>query len=307
MSEDRTLVDLPVLTMNQLDADLAAALDVAGCCVVLDAASPDTMTAIANELSVFQDRASVGASDFEGRRTRRLGAPLPRSATFQSIAMHPAVMAAGDLILGHASSWRFSAAEYIEIGPGEKGQRLHRDQWKYDMVDFDCEVELNGMWAITDFTEANGATRMRPAAIAGPTGAVSVEATNPAEMPQGSLLLYTGSVYHGGGGNRSIIGEVACPSSMASDGSRSRRTSSSSVRPPRWATGLMSCCASSATPRPETDSATGETAKTRSVRSSPIETSSGAGQPSVQPDCCSGRYPAVQRDRPASPSDRAAR
>lgn len=201
---DRTLVELPVLTVDQLEAELAQAIDEAGCCVVADAVEPATMDAVAAELAVFQERASIGASDFEGHRTRRLGSPLPRSATFQSIAMHPAVMAAGDLVLGHASSWRFSAAEYIEIGPGETGQRIHRDQWKYDTVDFDFEVELNGMWAITDFTEANGATRIAPGSHRwGNREKVEPSDTVAAEMSKGSLLLYTGSVYHGGGNNDS--------------------------------------------------------------------------------------------------------
>jgi len=167
------------------------------------AASDEQMDAIAAELRVHRDLASVGASDFEGHRTRRLGAPLPRSATFQSLAMHPAVMMAGDHVLGHASSWRFSAAEYIEIGPGETGQRIHRDQWKYDMVDFGFEVELNGMWAITDFTEVNGATRIAPGSHRwGNREKVDPGDTVAAEMAKGSLLLYSGAVYHGGGPNQ---------------------------------------------------------------------------------------------------------
>ncbi len=113
-------------------------------------------------------------------------------------------MAAGDHVLGHASGWRFSAAEYIEIGPGEDAQRLHRDRWKYDMVEFPDEVELNGMWAVTEFTEENGATRIIPGSHRfSPDRQPEESETIAAAMPQGSLLLYTGSVYHGGGANRS--------------------------------------------------------------------------------------------------------
>lgn len=193
-------------TVDQAEAVLAIGegLRNAGCCVVEGAARPETMDAISEELARFADRGSIGASDFEGHATRRTGAPLPRSATFRSIATHPLIMAAGDHVLGHATSWRFSAAEYIQIGPGETAQRLHRDQWKYDMVDFDREVELNGMWAITDFTEENGATRIVPGSHAlGNRESLSFADTVPAEMAKGSLLLYTGSVYHGGGANRS--------------------------------------------------------------------------------------------------------
>jgi len=75
------------------------------------------MDAIADELAAFSAAASIGASEFEGHSTRRTGSPLPRSATFRWIAMHPLIMAAGNHVLHHATSWRFSAAEYIEIGP----------------------------------------------------------------------------------------------------------------------------------------------------------------------------------------------
>lgn len=197
---------IPRLQWTGASGDIAshvsAALDEAGCCVVDGAASPDTMDAIAGELAAFASGASIGASDFEGHHTRRTGAPLPRSATFRSIALHPAVIAAGDHVLGHASTWRFSAAEYIEIGPGESAQRLHRDAWKYDMVDFGFDVELNGMWAITDFTEENGATRVVPGSHRlAHDDRPDPGDTVPAEMTKGSLLLYTGTLFHGGGAN----------------------------------------------------------------------------------------------------------
>ncbi len=183
---------------------LRAALDEVGCCVVENAAPATTMDSIAAELDEFADRGSVGASTFEGFSTRRTGAPLPRSASFRSIAMHPLIMAAGDHVLASSTSWRFSASEYIEIAPGEVAQQIHRDQWKYDMVDFDREVELNGMWAITDFTEENGATRVVPGSHRlGNRQKLSQADTVPAEMPKGSLFFYTGTVYHGGGANRS--------------------------------------------------------------------------------------------------------
>ena len=186
-----------------LTQQLIESLDADGCCVIDGAASSDTMDRIAAELEPFRGSASIGASDFEGHTTRRTGAPLPRSATFRTIALHPVALAAGDHVLGHATTWRFSAAEYIEIGPGETAQRLHRDAWKYDQVDFGFEVELNGMWAITDFTEANGATRIVPGSHRWPFDRLPDPADAiPAEMNKGSLLLYTGLVFHGGGSNQ---------------------------------------------------------------------------------------------------------
>jgi hypothetical protein len=198
-------MEIPRLSATAASSEaVAAALDLAGCCVIDQLIAPLVMTAISAELAAFTDIASIGASDFEGHSTRRTGAPLPRSATFRSIATHPVIVAAGDHVLGHATSWRFSAAEYIEIGPGELPQSMHRDQWKYDMVDFGFDVELNGMWAITDFTEQNGATRLVPGSHkAGNQERYTIADSQPAEMAQGSLLLYTGSLYHGGGPNQS--------------------------------------------------------------------------------------------------------
>ncbi len=196
-------MDIPRLTAQDINS-LPDALDHTGCCVIEDLLPASAMDAIASELGEFANVGSIGASNFEGHTTRRTGSPLPRSPTFQTIATHPVVLAAGDHVLGHATTWRFSAAEFIEIGPGEKAQRLHRDQWKYDMVDFGFDVELNGMWAVTDFTEANGATRIVPGSHRlGNQEEFNDQDTVPAEMSKGSLLLYTGSVYHGGGANKS--------------------------------------------------------------------------------------------------------
>ncbi len=201
-------VEIPRLDPDVTADRLGDALTRAGCCVIDELVDRTLMRDISDELDEHRANASIGASSFEGHHTRRIGSPLPRSATFRSIAMHPIVLTAGDYVLGHATSWRYSAAEFIEIGPDETPQRMHRDQWKYDMVDFPFEIELNGMWAVTDFTEANGATRVVPGSnihgerAAGNRETFSIDDSVPAEMACGSLLLYTGSLYHGGGPNQ---------------------------------------------------------------------------------------------------------
>ena len=66
------------------------------------------------------------------------------------------------------------------------------------------EVEVASIWALTDFTEANGATRVAVGAHTLPDDEVRTLTqadTVPAEMPRGSVVLYTGRAVHGGGAN----------------------------------------------------------------------------------------------------------
>ena len=120
---------------------------------------------------------------------------------------NPLVIGCLDLVLGsHATSYQLHLTQVIDIAPGEKAQTIHRDQWAFDFFPFPkgFEVECHTMWAMSDFTEENGATRVIPGSHRREDRLrFSIDQTTAAVMPKGSLLLYVGSVYHGGGANRS--------------------------------------------------------------------------------------------------------
>ncbi len=66
-------------------------------------------------------------------------------------------------------------------------------------------IVCNSMWALTDFTEENGATRVVPGSHMSPERPDygKTYETIAAEMPKGSLLIWNGSLWHGGGANNS--------------------------------------------------------------------------------------------------------
>ena len=88
----------------------------------------------------------------------------------------------------HTTNYQLHLTQVIDIGPGEPAQPVHRDQWAFDFFEFPpgFEVECHTMWAMTDFTEENGATRVIPGQqhwddSCGRTASDTVAA----EMPQG--------------------------------------------------------------------------------------------------------------------------
>jgi ectoine hydroxylase-related dioxygenase (phytanoyl-CoA dioxygenase family) len=198
---------VPVVAADAPLDEIEAALRVAGCVVVEHLAAPALMDTVESELRPYLDATRPGGDDFAGRNTRRTGALLARSVAFRDLAAHPTVLGALDRILGdHATSYQLHLTQVIEIGPGEPAQIVHRDQWAFDWFPFPggFEVECHTMWAMSDFTEENGATRVIPGSHRWEDKLRPTEAeTIPAEMPKGSVLLYVGSLYHGGGANRS--------------------------------------------------------------------------------------------------------
>src|ERR1700689_135207 len=186
--------------------EICAALADDGCVVVDRVVRPEVMDKVAAELRPFAEKTPLGPDDFSGRRTRRTGGLIARSPKSRDLVMHPTVLGAVGKMLGHATSFQLHLTQIISIGPGEPAQTIHRDQWAFDFFPFPrgYEVQCNTIWAMTDFTAENGATRVIPGSNHFDDKLRFTEAdTEPAEMSKGSVLFYTGSIYHGGGANRS--------------------------------------------------------------------------------------------------------
>jgi ectoine hydroxylase-related dioxygenase (phytanoyl-CoA dioxygenase family) len=185
---------------------IAEALARDGCAIVDRVLAPRERAQVETELAPWVAATPTGRDDFAGRRTRRTGGLVARSAACRALIEHPLVLGAVKGVLHQATSFHLHLTQVIAIGPGEPAQPVHRDQWAFDFFPFPKghEVQCNTIWALTDFTEENGATRVIPGSHRYDDKLqLSVADTVPAEMEAGSILFYTGALYHGAGANRS--------------------------------------------------------------------------------------------------------
>jgi ectoine hydroxylase-related dioxygenase (phytanoyl-CoA dioxygenase family) len=179
--------------------DVVAALESDGYCAVEGLLPSDEVAAARASLVDVLSATPEGRNDFEGFKTQRVYALFAKTRAFDGPVTNPLLLGVLDRVLGH---YQLSAPTGIQIGPGEKAQILHRDDSIYPLPRDFPEVVLNTMWALDDFTEANGATRLVPGSHRwtdrqpGPDDEI-VQAV----MAAGTVLFYGGRIWHGGGAN----------------------------------------------------------------------------------------------------------
>jgi len=193
--------DLLRLSRDEATVDAVVdALDADGCVVVERFVDDAKVAALKEELAPHREATPSGRNDFEGFSTRRVYALFAKVRGFDELAIHPLLEGVLDRVLGHH---QLSGPVGIDIGPGESPQGLHRDDVVYPIPWPHQQVVLNTMWALDDFSADNGATVIVPgshrtAPTDKPDDAEAVAAT----MPAGSVMFYVGTVWHGGGANR---------------------------------------------------------------------------------------------------------
>jgi ectoine hydroxylase-related dioxygenase (phytanoyl-CoA dioxygenase family) len=200
------MTEIPRFPATAKTEEVSAALGEFGCAVVERLATPAQRAAVLGELGPYIEATPTSGDDFGGRRTRRTGGLIARSPTVRELVQHPTVLDVVGRVLGHATNYQLHLTQMISIGPGEPAQPVHRDQWAWDFFPWPAgyEVQCNTIWAMNDFTEENGATRVIPGSNKFADKLQLKESdTVPAVMPAGSVAFYTGSLYHGGGANRS--------------------------------------------------------------------------------------------------------
>ena len=146
----------------------------------------------------------TGRNTFEGLATQRVYALFAKTRTFDRAAVHPLLLEVLDQVLGH---YQLSAPVGIRIGPQERAQVLHRDDSVYPLPEPHPPVVVNTMWPLDEFTADNGATRFVPGSHRWEAGRQPAD-EDPvlmATMTPGSVMFYLGSLWHGGGANRTSL------------------------------------------------------------------------------------------------------
>lgn len=208
--------NVPVVDRASDIGTVVAAIDDAGAVIVENLVSAAELEALIREVQPHIDRADPDMTHINDvlqtfyDRVRSVTGLAGKSATFvDAVLLHPLLLAAADTILGpNCADYTLNVAQLMVREPGAERQWLHRDQevWSF-LPDGHAEVELSAVVALTDFTEANGATAVVPGSHRWERGREPQEhEVAYAEMPAGSALIYLGSTIHAGGTNQTSVG-----------------------------------------------------------------------------------------------------
>ena len=168
---------------------------------VLDAAE---LERVRTELSPHFGETVGGSDDFTGHKTVRFGALLARLPKVREMVLHTLVHGVAKAVLSPScANIRLNYTGVMHLQPGEKAQTLHRDSGFYPIQNPCPPLLLATMWAISDFTQENGATRIIPGShLWDDRRKPEPHEIIAAEMPAGSVLFYIGAAFHGGGSNK---------------------------------------------------------------------------------------------------------
>ncbi|OLN90175.1 hypothetical protein CCHL11_09792 [Colletotrichum chlorophyti] len=185
-----------------------------GYVVIEDAFTASDVEEALNEIQRLHDTLEAGPASaggrnsFEGLNTKRIYGLLNKSRVFDKFVVHPSVVALNSYFLD--PGWLLNAFHSINIQPGEKPQTLHHDDGHVTLPRPHRPFGTAIMVALDPYTETNGATVVVPKSHEwGADRVPKLSETVPVVMPRGSVVYFIGTLWHGGGQNRSNAGRRA--------------------------------------------------------------------------------------------------
>ena len=164
------------MPVEQIPVDQApqladAILERDGCVVLTGITTEETRNELLHELTAHEGDENIaeeqGEDAFYPGNTKRTTGLVTKSEVARRFIVHPSLLAHTDTYLGPScQKVQLSVCSALNIGPGARSQRLHREDGPYPpaikQVLPGSDLTMWAMWAITDFTEANGATLVVP-------------------------------------------------------------------------------------------------------------------------------------------------
>ena len=201
----------------------ARRIEADGFTVIPDFLDPPTLAEAERVLRLYLGTHD-GRNAFEGLKTERVYTLVARGRVFWKIVLDARVMALCARFL--EPGFLLTASQGIEISPGEKPQPFHFDDTFYTIPRPRPMISLSTIVAVDAFTATNGGTQIvrgshawgseriatGPDAIIRESDALDASLAVDAatvEMPAGGCIVFSGTLLHRGGANRSSKARLA--------------------------------------------------------------------------------------------------
>jgi ectoine hydroxylase-related dioxygenase (phytanoyl-CoA dioxygenase family) len=196
----RREIEMPCEIDVQLHADQIR--DV-GYTVIERAAAADLIDGLKQALLRTEHEHGLGyaKTSFEGFKTVRINNLLIYDDLFWQVPLHANVLPIVERVLD--KECLLSSFCSLVLGPGQGAQPIHEDTQLIPLPRPHIPITLNAIWALSDFREDNGATRILPGSHKydrSPEYGKEYDALT-ATMPAGSVMLFDSALWHGGGAN----------------------------------------------------------------------------------------------------------
>jgi ectoine hydroxylase-related dioxygenase (phytanoyl-CoA dioxygenase family) len=209
------------LVLQELDTkrnsltEILAVLAQDGGVIVHNMLSPQVVANLLSELAPQSETSQVGpksdnenVNHFWGQQTKRFTRLAQRSQTFaDEVLVHPILTGVADeLLKPYCASYWMNTGQMMIVMPGGAPQYMHRDSddWPAMCSPTAPPCQISCMFALSDFTTENGATRVAPGSHL--WSDYSRQATDDeitqAVMPAGSGMIYLGKTLHSAGANK---------------------------------------------------------------------------------------------------------
>jgi len=179
-----------------------------GYTIVRDAVAPDLTVRLRDTIRRLERELGVEPRNTaaEGKATRRLYNLLAKDPVFAEMPAYPSILPLVERLLDRGCL--LSGMTAIDIGPGEDPQPLHGDDivMSKHLRRPHAPMMVTTMWALTDFTPENGGTWCVPGSHVWPQTPGDPDAPRDLDirmlaMSAGSVMVFHGSLWHGGGAN----------------------------------------------------------------------------------------------------------